>query len=83
MDTNLKDRLIQERFPTIMAPRYQALPPCPLHQTRLLMAWVDSTSTPCSPSEHSGGASGSPTGTCPMGRLQKWTNSQGFSRTPR
>ena len=38
MDTNLKDRLIQERFPTIMAPRYEALPPCPLHQTRLLMA---------------------------------------------
>ena len=30
MDTNLKDRLIQERFPTIMAPRYEALPPCPL-----------------------------------------------------
>jgi len=38
MDTNLKDRLIQERFPTIMAPRYQTLPPCLLHQTRLLMA---------------------------------------------
>ena len=38
MDTNLKDRLIQERFPTIMTPRYEALPPCPLHQTRLLMA---------------------------------------------
>ena len=38
MDTNLKDRLIQERFPTIMAPRYEALPPCPLRQTRLLMA---------------------------------------------
>ncbi len=38
MDTNLKDRLIQERFPTIMAPKYQVLPPCPLYQTRLLMA---------------------------------------------
>ena len=38
MDTNLKDRLIQERFPTIMAPRYEDLSPCPLHQTRLLMA---------------------------------------------
>jgi len=38
MDANLKDRLIQERFPTIMAPRYEALPPCQLHQTRLLMA---------------------------------------------
>ena len=38
MDTNLKDRLIQERFPTIMAPRYEALPMCPLYQTRLLMA---------------------------------------------
>jgi len=38
MDTNLKDRLIQERFPTIMAPRYENLPPCPPHQTRLLMA---------------------------------------------
>ena len=38
MDTNLKDRLIQERFPTIMAPRYEDLPLCPLHQTRLLIA---------------------------------------------
>ena len=38
MDTNLKDRLIQERFPTIMAPRYEDLMPCPLHQTRLLIA---------------------------------------------
>ena len=38
MDTNLKDRLIQERFPTIMAPRYEDLSPCPLHQTRLLIA---------------------------------------------
>jgi PRTRC genetic system protein A len=38
MGTNLKDRLIQERFPTIMVPRYEALPTCPLHQTRLLMA---------------------------------------------
>jgi len=38
MDTNLKDRLIQERFPTIMTPRYEALPPCPLYQTRLLTA---------------------------------------------
>ena len=38
MDTNLKDRLIQERFPTIMVPRYEELSPCPLHQTRLLMA---------------------------------------------
>ena len=38
MDTNLKDRLIQERFPTIMVPRYEDLSPCPLHQTRLLMA---------------------------------------------
>ncbi len=38
MDTTLKDRLIQERFPTIMAPRYEDLMPCPLHQTRLLIA---------------------------------------------
>ncbi len=38
MDANLKHRLIQERFPTIMAPRYENLPPCPPHQTRLLMA---------------------------------------------
>ena len=38
MDTNLKDRLIQEQFPTIMVPKCQDLPPCPLHQTRLLMA---------------------------------------------
>ncbi|OPY06082.1 MAG: hypothetical protein A4E61_00095 [Syntrophorhabdus sp. PtaB.Bin184] len=38
MDLNLKDRLIQERFPTIMVPRYEELPPCPLHHTRLLMA---------------------------------------------
>ena len=37
MDTNLKDRLIQERFPTIMAPKYEGLSPCPLHQTRLLI----------------------------------------------
>ena len=28
MDTNLKDRLIQERFPTIMAPRYEAASRC-------------------------------------------------------
>ena len=27
MDTNLKDRLIQERFPTIMVPRYEDLMP--------------------------------------------------------
>ena len=32
MDTNLKDRLIQERFPTIMAPRYENLPRVPVHQ---------------------------------------------------
>jgi hypothetical protein len=38
MGTNLKDRLIQERFPTIMVPRYQDLASCPLHQTRLLAA---------------------------------------------
>ncbi len=38
MDTNLKDRLIQERFPTIMVPGYEDLMPCRLHQTRLLMA---------------------------------------------
>jgi PRTRC genetic system protein A len=38
MDTNLKDRLIQERFPTIMTPRYEDLMPCLPHQTRLLMA---------------------------------------------
>ena len=38
MNTKLKDRLIQERFPTIMAPRYENLIPCPPHQTRLLMA---------------------------------------------
>lgn len=38
MDMNLKDRLVQERFPTVMVPRYEDLPRCPLHQTRLLMA---------------------------------------------
>ncbi|OPY67776.1 MAG: hypothetical protein A4E57_02095 [Syntrophorhabdaceae bacterium PtaU1.Bin034] len=38
MDMNLKDRLIQERFPTITVPRYEELSPCPLHHTRLLMA---------------------------------------------
>jgi PRTRC genetic system protein A len=37
MDMNLKDRLIQERFPTIMVPGYEQLPPCLLHQTRFLM----------------------------------------------
>lgn len=38
METNLKDRLIQERFPTIMAPRYEPLSECPLYETRLIMA---------------------------------------------
>lgn len=38
MDTNLKDRLIQERFPTVMVPRFGQLSPCPLYQTRFLIA---------------------------------------------
>ncbi len=38
MNLNLKDRLIQERFPTVMVHKYQDLSPCPLHHTRLLMA---------------------------------------------
>lgn len=38
MDMNLKDRLIQERFPTVMVPRYTQLSPCTLHQTRLLLS---------------------------------------------
>jgi PRTRC genetic system protein A len=35
---NTKDQLIQQRFPTIMVPRYEELSPCPLHGTRLLIA---------------------------------------------
>jgi len=35
---NIKDKLIQNRFLTVMVPRYGNLEPCPLHQTRLLMA---------------------------------------------
>ncbi|WP_028895657.1 PRTRC system protein A [Syntrophorhabdus aromaticivorans] len=38
MDTNLKDRLVQERFPTVMVPRFGQLSPCPLYQTRFLIA---------------------------------------------
>ena len=83
MDTNLKDRLIQERFPTIMAPRYETLPPCPLHQTRLLMARGGLYIDTLQPFGAFGGVSGSPTETCPMGRLKKWMTFQGFSRIPR
>ncbi|MGD0237645.1 MAG: PRTRC system protein A [Syntrophorhabdales bacterium] len=35
---NTKDQLIQQRFPTIMVPRYEELSPCLLHGTRLLVA---------------------------------------------
>jgi PRTRC genetic system protein A len=35
---NRRDQLIQERFPTIMVPAYEELSPCPLHETRLLIA---------------------------------------------
>ena len=38
MELNIKDTLIQKRFPTVMVPKYGELEPCPLHQTRLLMA---------------------------------------------
>ena len=83
MDTNLKDRLIQERFPTIMVPGYEDLPPCPLHQTRLLMArgglYIDTLQ---------------PFGAfrrclwfadrdLPYGEVKRWMSFQGFSRIPR
>ncbi|HBL23681.1 MAG TPA: PRTRC system protein A [Deltaproteobacteria bacterium] len=35
---NIKDKLIQNRFPTVVVPRYGDFEPCPLYQTRLLMA---------------------------------------------
>lgn len=35
---NRRDELLQKHFPTIIVPKYEELPACPLFQTRLLMA---------------------------------------------
>ncbi len=34
---NPKDTLLMNQFPTVMVPRFEALQPCELHRTRLLM----------------------------------------------
>jgi PRTRC genetic system protein A len=34
---NAKDKLLTSQFPTLMVPRFEPLPPCEIHKSRLLM----------------------------------------------